>query len=322
MSRSPAISASRRSEVVDLYKSGKTMAEVGAAFGVSAPTIWLLFKLMGINSKGIRQKAGPGKPGKYKRTVPMEKYVALAEQYKSGKTLAAIGLEYGVSRERVRQILKSLGLGRMDGGRTIRMLKSTPERVDALRAKDERKERRIRATWDMSLSDYKAHVEEHGSCSDESSPMHKYMHHRKNAARRGIAWNFTFASWWRVWRESGKWDQRGRGLYVMARYGDGGTPYSPETVYICTQSQNSKDSFLVWPDRQPGYRPATNEQVARVAMMREQRTPQPGRGKLTEQEVRSIRLDNRPGVVIAAAYGITGATVSQIRNRKIWQHVD
>lgn len=79
--------------------------------------------------------------------------------------------------------------------------------------------------------------------------MAKYVQQRKNAKSRGLEWNFTFPSWWAVWLESGKWDQRGlgAGLYVMARYGDGDTPYNADNVYICTQSQNSKDSFIVSP---------------------------------------------------------------------------
>lgn len=40
----------------------------------------------------------------------------MAEQYKSGETLQQIGDEYGISRERVRQILAKHGVKRSQGG--------------------------------------------------------------------------------------------------------------------------------------------------------------------------------------------------------------
>lgn len=65
---------------------------------------------------------------------------------------------------------------------------------------------------------------------------------RRGAHVRGIAWEFTLPSWWRVWQASGKWSERGcgRGQYVMARHGDIG-PYSPNNVYIATVEQNALD---------------------------------------------------------------------------------
>lgn len=44
-------------------------------------------------------------------------------------------------------------------------------------------------------------------------------------------------------------------------------------------------------------------------------------GKLTESQVLAIRSDTRTGRAIAAAYGISPATVCLIRKRKTWSHV-
>jgi len=182
------------------------------------------------------------------RLIFVNRNAEIAEQYKSGMTLEQVGAANGMTRERARQILAKLGVDKFDGGSAVRSFKATPDKVSAIRAKNERQEARVRATWNMSLSDYAAHIAEHGSSANRSSPMGKYVQQRNSAKRRGIAWEFTFATWWGVWQESGKWAQRGRGdAYVMARWGDGDAPYSVDTVYICTHSQNSKDSYIVSP---------------------------------------------------------------------------
>jgi len=78
------------------------------------------------------------------------------------------------------------------------------------------------------------------------TPMGKYIRQRANAHARAIAWEFTFDTWWKMWQESGKWEQRGRGVgcYYMCRTGDTG-PYSPENCRIDTISANQKESWAV-----------------------------------------------------------------------------
>ena len=53
--------------------------------------------------------------------------VAMAEMYTSGKTLVAIGREFGISAERVRQILSKIGISGVDGGRSISTAKKWAE---------------------------------------------------------------------------------------------------------------------------------------------------------------------------------------------------
>jgi hypothetical protein len=43
--------------------------------------------------------------------------------------------------------------------------------------------------------------------------------------------------------------------------------------------------------------------------------------KLTEKEVRSIRLSSLPGVDLARRYGVSKAAISNIRLRKTWKHL-
>jgi hypothetical protein len=78
----------------------------------------------------------------------------------------------------------------------------------------------------------------------ENSPMGKYVRQRANARNRGIIWKFTFNSWWKVWEDSGKWEQRGKGpgQFYMCRYNDTG-PYSPDNVRIQSHSENTLEWY-------------------------------------------------------------------------------
>lgn len=43
--------------------------------------------------------------------------------------------------------------------------------------------------------------------------------------------------------------------------------------------------------------------------------------KLTEDAVRLIRSDERPGWLLAEVHGVSQATISEVRSRKVWAHV-
>ena len=76
------------------------------------------------------------------------------------------------------------------------------------------------------------------------SPASRYQNQRIAASRRGIAWEITFPEWMRIWKESGRWEERGVGVgrYCMARHGDEG-PYSPSNVSIQLCTENSRDGI-------------------------------------------------------------------------------
>jgi hypothetical protein len=71
----------------------------------------------------------------------------------------------------------------------------------------------------------------------------RYTQQLCQARKRNVEWLFTFETWWKMWQDSGKWEQRGRkqGQYCMARKGDVG-PYSVDNVEIITHIQNSIDA--------------------------------------------------------------------------------
>jgi len=180
----------------------------------------------------------------------MERDKEFIAAYKSGKTLEEIGRLYGITRERVRQRLSAHGLDRESGGSTIKQFKKIPDRVAKRQAAIDRKERRHFETWGCSREfiDSLSPLPR----SHRLHPLTKYVRQMKSAQHNSkVGWRFTFATWWKVWQESGHWNERGRGKdkYVMARFGDTG-PYSPENVEIITHSQNSQDSFISHPGRE------------------------------------------------------------------------
>lgn len=71
----------------------------------------------------------------------------------------------------------------------------------------------------------------------------RYLQQRRRARGRGIQWLFTFPTWWAVWVDSGKWSERGRHGFVMARNGDVG-PYSRENVRVITQAENMRETHI------------------------------------------------------------------------------
>jgi hypothetical protein len=147
--------------------------------------------------------------------------------YQCGMSMPKIAGQYGVSRQCIQQILKKYNISRTDGGAYLR-----GKEIKALQIQ----ERNLR------------YLDKIGCTFGEYKAIPKvartaYQEQMRNAANRKIGWAFTLYTWWIVWQESGKWEQRGRGLkYVMARKEDVGL-YSPDNVYICTNQQNMRDYY-------------------------------------------------------------------------------
>lgn len=156
--------------------------------------------------------------------------------FRSGMTFEAIGSRYGVSRERVRQVLARKGVRRYDGGKHF--ASASKKLLDRV----EREATRNQRCFDSF-----------GCCRSTAKSLNSGMSLRKglalayvnqrNAAvnTRGIEWKLTFPEWVEVWRESGKLNERGckTGQYVMARRMDTGA-YEAGNVYVTTCSDNIK----------------------------------------------------------------------------------
>lgn len=161
----------------------------------------------------------------------------MAEMFRAGHTLQEIGDEYGVSRERVRQLIKKVGVTGKDGGAS--KISRDREMLRAL-AKEWACVRR----WGCTRAQLR--YLRSLAKTREDSPVGKFCQQRQNARNRGIEWNLTLWEWWQIWEESGKWNQRGRndGEYVMARYCDEGA-YEVGNVRIVTCNENINEYYTV-----------------------------------------------------------------------------
>ena len=192
------------------------------------------------------------------KMIPTDRDREMHRLVSEGASFNDVAIRYGMSRERVRQIFQTcFGMTMKDCGKykntTARKIEKTiNKRDESRRRKEERCSKQFGCDMDTLISiNGKMH-----SCAelDYSTPAWKYLNQKRNAKNRNIEWNITFPEWWHIWKESGKYQLRGRGYgYAMARYGDSGA-YEIGNVYICTGAQNSSDSFIVKPIRRKGHR--------------------------------------------------------------------
>lgn len=71
-------------------------------------------------------------------------------------------------------------------------------------------------------------------------PYLAYRQQRSAALNRDIDWQFTFGSWWSIWRDYYHLRGRGTNGLCMARENDEG-PYAPGNVYLTTNLGNLRD---------------------------------------------------------------------------------
>jgi hypothetical protein len=180
------------------------------------------------------------------RAIFADRNIAMRDMYKSGQTLEEIGAAFGVTRERVRQVLsRQFGVSSEEGGQAIKCFLSVRDKLEKRSREAALRNAKDFAKWGMTTEDIGAVSDL--PRSDNHHPLRKFNQQRVNARRRGLGWGLTFKQWWGIWQESGLWDKRGKGQgYCMARHGDS-DGYTPENVYICTIGQNFSDSYLAHP---------------------------------------------------------------------------
>lgn len=145
----------------------------------------------------------------------------------SGERMIDVAARLGVSRQRIKQLVDADGLTALvDQHRELRRLKRQI-------AKAQTKEDSVARRWGCTSAQFQ---------EIPARARYAYANQRKAAASRGIGWEFDLWSWWCVWRDSGKWEQRGllSEDYCMSRPGDYG-PYAPGNVEIITSGQNHRD---------------------------------------------------------------------------------
>ncbi len=152
--------------------------------------------------------------------------------FAEGMALAAIGRRFGVTKQRVHQVIKKAGIP------SARKLAAAKRRADEEAVRNAR----CLSVWGCTYAEWKR-LRQTADRYDQT-PMGRFQSQKSNAGKRGIEWRLTFQEWWSIWVDSGKWYRRGKmiGEYVLARFGDHG-PYSVDNVYITTTSQNIRDGY-------------------------------------------------------------------------------
>ena len=189
--------------------------------------------------KPPHKKRGP-KPGMF-----AERDQEIARLFtQENRTLESIGAIYGITRERVRQLLVRQGVENTDGSRSKSI---TGRRISELALRARKQQERMEASCsrylDCSLHSFTEITGRAWTTWDNAGKLaHAYWEQKHNADFRKIEWELTFQEWVGMWEKSGKLALRGRGQgqYVMGRRNDFG-PYSVENCIIIPAVENNSD---------------------------------------------------------------------------------
>jgi hypothetical protein len=177
-----------------------TAPKAAAQLGISYQTLRML-----ADKAGIKFASGP-RGQKPKLHDPRAD--AMAELYRSGKTLDEIGQEFGLTRERIRQLIhKYHGLKGSDGGARVNHERRAVERqkkrhTDCL-AKHGCTPEQLRELRRIGREMVAA------GAIREHTPIGAYIQHRNNSRPNGTMKCGTELSLWEWWTI---WQKRGNGL--------------------------------------------------------------------------------------------------------------
>lgn len=145
----------------------------------------------------------------------------IVNEYLSGATYRAIGIRHRLTHERIRQIVSAAGVTYGDSIRRTRT-----QTRDA--AKAQQVELLYQARFGCSRAEYRA----------IKSPENTRIYSRFKANNRHAGFALSFPDWWRMWQESGHWQERGRGRgYWMQRI-DRSKPITADNVVIRSGREN------------------------------------------------------------------------------------
>lgn len=214
----------RHARFAELAATGITATEIASATQQRVDTVYRWAR-----DCGVTLVRGTSTSAIAERQARADK---MASMFRQGVTLAKIGAQFGMTRERVRQILAKHGVHSDEGGASM---VATARKASAKQARETR-----------YLMQYGLPVEVVKQLQHDRV-THAFNQQRQSAKNRGVVWNLTFAQWFAVWQSSGKLHLRGRGKghYVMSRVSDAGC-YELGNVHIQLATENSKEAVSKW----------------------------------------------------------------------------
>lgn len=141
-----------------------------------------------------------------------------------GKTLAEIGGAFQISRERVRQLLSSVGVTSDAGGLRVRVARNRAARAKL------RSDRLVPA-YGCTRAALEAITRT--KFPRDSVHVQGFIRQRANAQFRGEAWELSLPEWMAAWKKSGRIGRRGRGRdsFVLTRM-DARLPWRAGNVHV------------------------------------------------------------------------------------------
>lgn len=174
---------------------------------------------------------GPGRKN-------VERELEMVRMYTAGQTLQEVGNHYGLTRERVRQLIALHGVTGVSGGSHKKAVDNRHRRLAAAKARRDARTILYYGCTYAKLIELNDGVKPKVALSNAG----KFRQQKNNALARRVPWAITFPQWMQFWIDSGHWDDRARTRdgYVMARRGDTGA-YALGNIYITTLAQNVAD---------------------------------------------------------------------------------
>lgn len=164
----------------------------------------------------------------------------IIELCRAGLTLQQVGDQYDISRERIRQIVARAGVVAQERGRAVRAVAKRGAVSERRRIKrDQWAQSRYGCDYQTLIELNETHKTKQLGCYAQA-----YIYQLRNAAARGIPFRLTFPQWMQVWRASGHFHDRGRGIgkFCMSRFQDRGA-YEVGNVYIQLATENSSEAI-------------------------------------------------------------------------------
>lgn len=165
-----------------------------------------------------------------KQTIDAKRDREIARRFLARETLTEIADDYGITRERVRQIVRREGVTPQQRGEPQRRRDAIERQKKREKARKRAREERIKQRWGISAQQY-----DKLRAYDENlnrTPMGQFQYYKHSSNARGVPFNLEFKDWWALWRQH--WHKRGRNdreKLVMVRK-DFGRPIEKGNVQV------------------------------------------------------------------------------------------